>query len=80
MVYIKEKPPWEMTRREKEEYKSGGHLKQQEILDEVLRRKKINTQMGKWARWEKGRQKALAERRDYFREHPDKKDDYSGVE
>jgi len=79
MVFTKTKPPWEMSRKEKEEYEHSGYEKQQKILDEVLRRKDQWAKTGKWANWERGRKKALAERRDYFREHPEKKDDFSGV-
>jgi hypothetical protein len=79
MANIKVKPPWEMTTRQREEYASSGWKKQQDIIDQVKREKKKHTQSGKWANWERGRKKALSERRDYFRKHPEKRDDFSGV-
>jgi len=78
-ITIREKPPWEFTRREKAEYETSGAEKQQDILDEVLRRKKQWTRDGRWKSWEEGRKRALRERRDYFKKHPDKKDSFEGV-
>lgn len=68
-----------MTKREKKAYDAGGHKTQQVIMEGVMDRKKKHTRGGRWRNWEKGRKKALRERRDYFRKHPDKKDDFSGV-
>ena len=79
MVYIKKTPPWEMSRREKEEYAHAGADKQQAILDKVLVEKKKWEHSGSWGNWEAGRKRALKERRDYFREHPNEKDDFTGV-
>ena len=79
MVYIKKTPPWEMNQREKEEYASGNYKKQQAIMDRVMAEKKKWEHSGSWGSWERGRKRALRERRDYFREHPDKKDDFTGV-
>jgi len=45
----------------------------------VEEKKKWTSTSRKWKLWEKGRKKRLFERRDYFRAHPEKHDDFSGV-
>jgi len=75
MTTFHDKPPWQVnidthTDQDKVEV-------QTEAAQEI--RKKELARGGKWAKWEKGRQKALRERRDYFKANPDKKDDFSGV-
>jgi len=79
MIYIIKKPPWEIQGINKDKYQHGGYKEQQEILDHTIQEKKKWTSGGKWKQWEEGRKKRLRERRDYFRNHPDKNDDYSGV-
>ena len=72
--------PWEMGKLEHERYARAGYKEQQAILAKVMREKKKWTSSSrKWSNWEEGRKRALRERRDYFRNNPDKKDDYSGV-
>ena len=74
------KAPWEMGKLAHERYARAGVVEQQAILDQVIREKKKWTSSSrKWRGWEEGRQKALKERRDYFRRNPDKKDDFTGV-
>jgi len=68
-----------MSKREQERYKHAGWKEQQRILDKVKAEKAKWEKSGKWGNWERGRKKALSERREYFRRHPEKKDDFSGV-
>ena len=72
--------PWELGKLEHERYAHADARTQQKILDGVVEQKKRWTSTSsKWRGWEEGRKKALGERRDYFRNNPDKKDDHSGV-
>lgn len=68
------KPPWEI----KVNPEDSPDVQRRKVEQIVVEKKKWS-RSGKWGNWEKGRRKALRERRDYFKEHPDKKDDYSGV-
>ena len=79
MIYILKKAPWEFSKTESEVYKHSGWKTQQKILDKTMEEKKKWTSTGAWKNWEEGRKKRLKERRDYFRKHQDKKDDFSGV-
>ena len=78
-ITVIKKPPWEMGKMERERYKHGDRKVQAKILDRVKMEKKRWAGDGKWKRWEDGRKKALRERRDYFRNNPDRHDDFSGV-
>jgi len=73
MIAIINKPPWERKIRP-----DAGREEQERHIEEIISEKK-KWKTGKWARWERGRRKRLSERRDYFRKHPEKRDDYSGV-
>jgi len=73
-MYIKVKPPWE---KKIDPHTSGEEQRRQ--LDQIKEDKAKWSKSGKWRNWEEGRKKALRERRDYFRNHPEKEDDFSGV-
>lgn len=67
--------PWDYT------VDPRDNRKDQEKTTELIvaEKKKWTQTSAKYRNWEKGRKKRLFERRDYFRAHPEKHDDFSGV-
>ena len=74
MVVIINKVPWD-----KKIDPHAGREEQEKQLEGIIAEKKKWAGGGRWKNWEEGRKKALRERRDYFRNHPEEKDDFSGV-
>ena len=75
MANVHSKPPWEVKMR------PDAPASEQQARTEQSQdiKKREMARGGKWANWERGRKKVVAERRDYFRANPDKTDDFSGV-
>jgi hypothetical protein len=75
MVYFREDPPW---KTKMDPMAGRDDMQKQTDHAEAIRDREMKVG-GRWKKWEEGRKKALKERRDYFRKHPEKKDDMSGV-
>ena len=67
--------PWDY----KIKWDDSPQVQRQKTEAIVAEKKQWTSMSNKYAKWEKGRRKRLSERRDYFRSHPDKEDDFSGV-